>query len=272
MSEEKGTGMRFNQGKLRYDLVQPYAHEQMVKILTKGADKYAERNWEKGMKWSNVISSLKRHLAAIERGEDFDKETGELHAAHLSCNAHFLTAYYKIYPEGDDRPHHYLNERKIGLDIDDVIADFVPAFMAKYNLEEPHNWHWSYKTEQHFKELMADPNELKKFYLSLKPKINPDDIPFEPHCYITSRSVPQEVTEQWIEENGFACKPVYTVPFQTSKIEVAKKSGIDTFVDDRYSNWLELTKAGFNCYLYDVPWNQRYDVGFKRIHSLSELV
>lgn len=75
-------GYRLNEGKLRFDLVHPYAHEQMVRVLTKGAEKYAPRNWERGMAWSNVIASLKRHLQAIESGEDFDTETGELHAAH----------------------------------------------------------------------------------------------------------------------------------------------------------------------------------------------
>ncbi len=59
----KGEGLRFNEGKLRYDLVEPFAHEKMVEVLTLGATKYAERNWEKGMKWSIVIASLKRHLA-----------------------------------------------------------------------------------------------------------------------------------------------------------------------------------------------------------------
>ena len=97
------TAKRYNEGKLRFDLIHPYANEQMVRVLTKGAEKYAPRNWEKGMLWSDVIASLKRHLHAIESGEDVDEETGELHIAHLACNAHFLTAYYKIYPQGDDR-------------------------------------------------------------------------------------------------------------------------------------------------------------------------
>ena len=63
----KEEGLRFNEGKLRYDLVNPQAHEGMVDILTFGATKYASRNWERGMAWSKVISSLKRHLAAIEK-------------------------------------------------------------------------------------------------------------------------------------------------------------------------------------------------------------
>ena len=38
----KGEGLRFNEGKRRYDLVHPWAHEQMVNVLTKGVQKYAE--------------------------------------------------------------------------------------------------------------------------------------------------------------------------------------------------------------------------------------
>ena len=46
--KEIGEGLRFNKGKDRYDLVEPWSHEQMVKVLTLGAKKYEERNWQKG--------------------------------------------------------------------------------------------------------------------------------------------------------------------------------------------------------------------------------
>ena len=71
-----GTGMRFNQGKLRYDLVEPRAHRDMVDVLTYGAEKYYDRNWENGLSWTSVLASLKRHIAAFEAGEDFDNGVG----------------------------------------------------------------------------------------------------------------------------------------------------------------------------------------------------
>jgi len=104
------------------------------------------------------------------------------------------------------------------------------------------------------------------------PTLDPSDIGFEPHCYITSRSIPQEWTEEWIDKNGFPTMPVYTVGHKESKIDVAKKSGIDIFVDDRYENFVELNNAGICCYLFDAPHNRRYQVGHKRIKSLRELV
>ena len=93
-------GIRYNEGKLRYDLIHPQAEKGLVQVLAMGANKYAERNWELGMKWSKILASLKRHIAKIEAGEDFDEESGLLHADHVQANAHFLSAYYKIYPQG----------------------------------------------------------------------------------------------------------------------------------------------------------------------------
>lgn len=134
----KGTGMRFNHGKLRYDLVQPNAFEDFVQVLTNGATKYKSRNWENGLIWTSVLASLKRHIAAIERGEDFDPESGRLHIAHAACNVHFLNAFYYTFPQGDDRPKRFLKIPRIGLDIDGVLADFTSAWNKKYH-EIPHH-------------------------------------------------------------------------------------------------------------------------------------
>lgn len=261
-------GLRFNTGKLRFDLVNAFAHEQMVRILTKGAEKYAPRNWERGMAWSTVISSLKRHLHAIERGEDYDAETGELHAAHLACNAHFLTAYYKLYPQGDDRPHTYLTPLRIGLDIDEVLADWVKHWCEYFKLSIPTNWNFDRDIKDKFEAL----KDNKEFWLSVPIKTNPLDIPFEPVCYITSRSIPTEWTEEWLHNNGFPAVPVYAVGLNKSKTEAAKKAMLDLYIDDRYENFVELNNAGICTFLFDAPHNARYNVGYKRIKSLKELV
>jgi hypothetical protein len=268
-------GLRFNQGKSRHDLVPAYAQEQFAKVLTKGAEKYAERNWELGMKWSKVLSSMERHLQAIKRGEDYDPETGLLHSAHVMCNASFLTEYYKIYPQGDDRPHLYLKRPKIGLDIDEVLCDWVGGWQKKFGKhnevdERPTFWTFAYTLSERFKNTPS--HEIEELYINLPAKLKPSEIPFEPHCYITSRSVPVELTKQWLVKHGFAAAPVYSVGLGESKVEVAKKSGAEWFVDDNYANFVELNNAGICCFLYDAPHNQRYNVGFKRIKSLQELI
>ena len=261
-------GLRYNKNKLRFDLVHPWAHEQMVKVLTNGANKYEDRNWERGMSWTSVIASLKRHLHAMEHGEDYDSESGELHASHLACNAHFLTAFYKIYPQGDDRPHRYLEQPKIGLDIDEVIADWVDSWIEKYGGDRPEFWNFDRDIKEKFKVIADD----ESFWMNIKPKIDPKDLPFEPHCYITSRPIPTKWTEAWLQKYGFPTVKVYTVGLNDSKIQVAKESGIDIFVDDRYDNFIELNKAGICTFLMDAPHNARYNVGYKRIKNLKDLV
>lgn len=261
-------GLRFNDGKARYDLIPQYAQEQLANVLTKGSEKYAERNWELGMKWSKVTASLKRHLAAFERGEDFDKETGLLHTAHIMCNAAFLTEYYKIYPQGDDRPHQYLKRAKIGLDIDEVLADWISHWVNYHGLAEvPDRWNFDRTINDKFVKMKED----KDFWLSIPVKTPAKDIGFEPHCYITSRSIPKGWTEEWLDKNGFPSMPVYSIGFGESKIDVAKKSGVEIFVDDRFENFVELNNAGICCFLFDAPHNQRYDVGYKRIKSLQDI-
>lgn len=264
----KEEGLRYNKGKIRFDLAPTYAQEQYAKVLTMGAEKYEPHNWERGMAWSKVIASLKRHIAYFESGEDFDKESGLLHMAHAMCNCAFLLEYYKIFPQGDDRQHRYLKRPKIGLDVDEVIADWVGHWTKYHGQVTPEFWNFDKDIGAKFDALKDD----KEFWLSIPSKIDPKELPFEPHCYITSRTVPTEWTEEWIQNNGFPTMPVYTVGRNNSKVEVAKQSGIDIFVDDRYDNFVELNRAGICCFLLDAPHNQRYDVGFKRIQSLRELV
>lgn len=264
---------RFDSGKTRHELLPPFASDQLAKVYTMGAKKYAPNNWRKGMAWSRVIGSLKRHLNEIENGNDFDEESGLYHAAHVAWNAVTLLEYYKIYPQGDDRPHSYLHSTpKIGLDIDEVLCDFVGGWCEKWGLDKnPSSWFFDREIQEKFETMKANCT-LNEFYLSLKPLLNPNDIPFEPHCYVTSRPVDTHITEMWLDMHGFPACPVYTVPLGASKVDVLKQAGVDIFVDDRYSNFVELNKNGICTFLYDASHNRRYDVGYKRIKSLKELV
>lgn len=262
-------GLRYNEGKLRYDLVQAEAHEGMVKVLTFGSSKYAERNWEKGMKWSKVIASLKRHIAAIEKGEDFDPESGLLHADHLQCNAHFLSAYYKLAPALDDRPHSYLKQLRIGLDIDGVLGDFISHIGNKFGRsQEDIVTHWNDpKIRSWFEEVKKDSN----FWATMPVLTSPKDIPFEPTCYVTSRSISSEITQDWLDRNGFPSAKLISLGHNQSKVQTLQELRVDIYVDDRIENFIELNKAGIFCYLFNAPHNKRLEVGHKRIHSLKEL-
>ena len=57
-------GVKFDDGKTRYDLVPVELTEAVALILGDGAKKYGDRNWEKGMAWSRPFGALLRHLFA----------------------------------------------------------------------------------------------------------------------------------------------------------------------------------------------------------------
>jgi hypothetical protein len=269
----KGAGLRFNKGKSRYDLVEPHAFRDFVQVLTDGAEKYFDRNWENGLSWTSVLASLKRHIQAIEMGEDYDPESGRLHIAHAACNVHFLNAFYYTFPQGDDRPKRYLKLPKIGLDIDGILADWTGAWNKIYPevLVQPSSWYLDRKVGKRFKQMRED-GTLNDFYLdNVMPLMQPEELPFEPHCYITSRPVPVEITEQWLDKYHFPAKPVYSLDACASKVQVAKDAGIEIFIDDSFDNFVELNKAGITTYLYSATWNQKHNVGHLRIKSLKDL-
>lgn len=263
---QDGKAEQYNDGKLRYDLIPAFAEEQEAAVWTFGVGKYSPTQWRRGRKWSDIISSMKRHLASIEGGEDFDHETGILHSAHLRSKAGMLTEYYKIYPQGDDREIFQLP--KIGLDIDDVLADLTGAWSKRFNAPLPLFWRNDYESTEKFNELKDD----KDFWLNIEPLVRPEDIPFEPHCYVTSRIIPQEWTEEWIQKNRFATCKVYSLGHEQSKVDTIKNAGIEVFVDDKYDTFIELNTNGVLCYLLTREHNARYNVGFRRIDNLSDLV
>ncbi len=82
-----GNGMRFNSGKVRFGLIPGHWTRVLAQILTKGAAKYAPRNWEKGLVHSEVVDSLHRHLDAFLQGERYDPELKTHHLGHVAWNA-----------------------------------------------------------------------------------------------------------------------------------------------------------------------------------------
>ena len=96
-------GHKCDAGKPRTDLIDATAMLDLARVLTFGAKKYAPNNWRAGMEWHRPIAAALRHIYAIQQGEDYDQETGFLHAAHALCELMFLTNYYYSHPEFDDR-------------------------------------------------------------------------------------------------------------------------------------------------------------------------
>lgn len=87
--------------KLRMDLIYPGALTGLAEVLSYGAKKYGDRNWEEGMEWGRIYGATIRHLNAWWSGEEEDPETDLSHLKHAMCNIMFLLAYEE-FELGDD--------------------------------------------------------------------------------------------------------------------------------------------------------------------------
>lgn len=99
--ERQDSGMRFNQGKLRWGLVHFKSIEPLVRVLEFGARKYDDHNWKKGLNKREILESMQRHIAALMDGEINDPESGLPHIGHIMCNAMF---YQYMADNGIDAP------------------------------------------------------------------------------------------------------------------------------------------------------------------------
>lgn len=98
-------GTKFDEKKIRTELLTPEALLGTAKVLTFGAKKYEDRNWEKGIKFSRVYGAALRHLFAWWLRENNDNESGINHLHHAACCIHFLQTYVeRNMEEFDDRP------------------------------------------------------------------------------------------------------------------------------------------------------------------------
>ncbi|MCB0075032.1 MAG: hypothetical protein KDE20_26420 [Caldilineaceae bacterium] len=110
-SQERGSGARYNARKPDLSLIPLCTLEDEARVWMYGKAKYAAWNWAKGMDWSVPFACLQRHMAAWQRGEENDPESGLPHLAHAMCNLRMLTLFSRTYPEGDDRPTQWLADR-----------------------------------------------------------------------------------------------------------------------------------------------------------------
>ena len=87
MSEQ---GRKFDGGKLRYDLVPALALEEVVKVITKGAEKYDPENWKRVSEGRRrYYAAAMRHMEAWRKGEKQD-EIGTHHIANAISNLMFI--------------------------------------------------------------------------------------------------------------------------------------------------------------------------------------
>jgi hypothetical protein len=98
-------GVKKDAGKLRWSLLPWDAVEEVVKVLMFGAEKYADRNWEKGMDYGRLFDASLRHKVDWwQKGATVAEDSKIHHLAHDACDILFLLAYELRKQGNDDRP------------------------------------------------------------------------------------------------------------------------------------------------------------------------
>ena len=181
--------------------------------------------------------------------------------------------------------------KKLGIDCDGVIFDFVGGFfkisnrLFGTNHDVQLQWDFDDKyTKEQVDRVWQEIRASKNWWTALRPlegtgKLR--DIPkgFEP-VFITSRvpSVGHSVREQTCSalRNWF----YITYPFvivvdnPSEKIPLCKNLGIDVFIDDKRSTVLQMHNAGIKSYVRLQPYNcqESYPEGVEPVETLDEFI
>jgi 5'(3')-deoxyribonucleotidase len=178
---------------------------------------------------------------------------------------------------------------KIGIDVDDVLADFIPAFRirareltGKPNSEiEPCDWAWSNfgLTKDEMASVWSSLHNEHEFHLKLNPLPHTDSLTrlYAEHelYFITARfqclGRPAHIqTAEWIRKHYGIEYPVVIV--SNNKAAVASAIGLDYFIDDRAETCEAVAEAVENCtvVIKDREHN-RYCQAMQRVANLNEL-
>lgn len=104
------SGVKDDSGKVDLSLVSPVLQEGVARCMMLGAEKYGRHNYLSGFKYTRLLASLKRHLLSVERGEDYDEESGLHHLFHVAANVQMLVDNLDNETLEDDR---YITKGKL---------------------------------------------------------------------------------------------------------------------------------------------------------------
>lgn len=147
---------------------------------------------------------------------------------------------------------------RIGLDIDEVLADFIGRYYQYFDcVNHPERMREEVITRNVQRILRQD----RDFWVTL-PVINRPD--FEPTLYCTKRVNPKGWTKAWLKANGLPDKPVYQLFSQSGNKAAMIKGRVDVFIDDSVRNVEQLNASGVPALLF-----RKHVDGFKSIFSLQ---
>lgn len=145
---------------------------------------------------------------------------------------------------------------KIGLDIDELLADFMGTYLIKFG--PPQNEYEITKNVHNLK-------NNKQFWETL-PKLR--SIDFNPVLYCTKRVNPKNYTKNWLCQNNFPKAPIYQMYYYRGNKATMIKGRVDVFIDDSVANFKQINASGVPCLLMDSPYNQHFKTSL-RIKDLN---
>lgn len=87
-------GQKYDSDKPMWDLLPFDAVEQIVDVLTFGANKYEPDQWKRVPNAKRrYFAAMMRHIKAYWAGEETDEQSGMSHLAHAGCCLLFLLWY-----------------------------------------------------------------------------------------------------------------------------------------------------------------------------------
>lgn len=112
IDELNETGVRYNEGKLRWRNVPLFIMRGLIRVGEFGEKKYATYNFLKGLPVTDTIDAMMRHIDAVTdpNQSDLDDESGVNHLYHVAWNALVAAWMIENRPDLDDRLKTLKNE------------------------------------------------------------------------------------------------------------------------------------------------------------------
>lgn len=178
-------------------------------------------------------------------------------------------------------------KKKLGVDVDDVLCDFIPSFLKWYNIKHKTNHHPSIIRQYDFEKYLhisrdQTIKEIEAFYdsdifHSMLPKKHSQEVlrilshNYELIC-VTSR-YPQTIdsTQKWVNDHYPTL--IGEIHHTTYKGDLVKRLGITTHIDDAPHHINAISQLGIPVLAYDSHWNTscRFPQNVKRVYGWRDI-
>jgi hypothetical protein len=128
-------GVKYDDGKIRWDLIPLFPLYELAFVYTIGAKKYEDENWRKGMGYKKMVRAIMNHLTKWLAGHERDAEDGQHHLASVAWSAFSLMEYERLAKENPDFAASFDNRSDLGAipneNDGDRAAKIIKAMKAK---------------------------------------------------------------------------------------------------------------------------------------------